>query len=109
MPLDGLSTEIGECWICYDTQREGDIIQPCDCKGGMRVVHHDCLKTWLLEVCFHAIYSWCNCFCKTVVVFFENNHFATTKSCLDVFHFVTLQLSDIGIYKSNNYDLLIDI
>ncbi|UYV74428.1 hypothetical protein LAZ67_11003522 [Cordylochernes scorpioides] len=40
-----------ECWICYDMERTdaGPLIQPCQCKGDMSAVHHDCLKTWLIE------------------------------------------------------------
>lgn len=40
----------GDCWICYDSENTDRLIQPCDCKGGMELVHHDCLKKWLLEV-----------------------------------------------------------
>lgn len=39
----------GDCWICYDSENTDRLIQPCDCKGGMELVHHDCLKKWLLE------------------------------------------------------------
>ena len=66
-----------ECWICYDgaddnsesdssssssssssreERRRGKkgsprvLISPCDCKGDVGVVHHDCLKRWLMEV-----------------------------------------------------------
>lgn len=40
-----------ECWICYDTDRTdaGTLIQPCACKGDVAVVHHDCLRRWLVE------------------------------------------------------------
>jgi len=40
-----------ECWICYDTDRTdaGHLIQPCACKGDVSVVHHDCLRRWLVE------------------------------------------------------------
>ncbi|XP_078489126.1 uncharacterized protein LOC100176980 [Ciona intestinalis] len=41
----------GECWICYDPDNVngGDFIRPCLCKGGMAVVHHHCLRKWLLQ------------------------------------------------------------
>ena len=41
-----------ECWICYDTDRQdrGSMIQPCNCKGDVGAVHHDCLRRWLVEV-----------------------------------------------------------
>lgn len=40
-----------ECWICYDSDRmdAGSLIQPCACKGDVAVVHHDCLRRWLVE------------------------------------------------------------
>lgn len=40
-----------ECWICYDSERKdaGPLIQPCACKGDVSVVHHECLKQWLME------------------------------------------------------------
>ncbi|XP_076320956.1 uncharacterized protein LOC143230747 isoform X3 [Tachypleus tridentatus] len=40
-----------ECWICYDSERQdvGPLIQPCLCKGDMSVVHHDCLRKWLVQ------------------------------------------------------------
>ncbi|XP_033643629.1 uncharacterized protein LOC117303515 [Asterias rubens] len=40
-----------ECWICYDPHRtdSGPMIQPCQCKGDVAYVHHDCLKRWLME------------------------------------------------------------
>ncbi|RWS07451.1 uncharacterized protein B4U79_07983, partial [Dinothrombium tinctorium] len=45
------SRSIRECWICYDTERSdaGPLIQPCACKGDVGVVHHECLKLWLME------------------------------------------------------------
>lgn len=41
-----------ECWICYDPDRMdcGPMIQPCNCKGDVGAVHHDCLRRWLVEV-----------------------------------------------------------
>ena len=41
-----------ECWICYDRDRPdvGPMIFPCQCKGDLVAVHHDCLKRWLIEV-----------------------------------------------------------
>ncbi|XP_076352028.1 uncharacterized protein LOC143247595 [Tachypleus tridentatus] len=43
--------KLPECWICYDseTQDAGSLIQPCLCKGDVSVVHHDCLKKWLVQ------------------------------------------------------------
>ncbi|KAK7068265.1 hypothetical protein SK128_028038 [Halocaridina rubra] len=40
-----------ECWICYDNERTdaGPLIQPCDCRGDVRAVHHNCLRKWLME------------------------------------------------------------
>lgn len=40
-----------ECWICYDSDRDdvGAMIYPCNCKGDVSAVHHDCLRRWLVE------------------------------------------------------------
>jgi len=40
------------CWICYDGDRQdvGPLIQPCQCRGDVSSVHHDCLRRWLVEV-----------------------------------------------------------
>uniref|UniRef100_A0A023FSC2 Putative the ring-variant domain is a c4hc3 zinc-finger like motif found in a number of cellular n=1 Tax=Amblyomma cajennense TaxID=34607 RepID=A0A023FSC2_AMBCJ len=50
---DSLSSleKLPECFICYDTDRTdaGPLIRPCNCKGDVAVVHHDCLRTWLIE------------------------------------------------------------
>ena len=54
VPADGPTTmnRLAECFICYDSDRAdaGPLIKPCACKGDVAVVHHDCLKTWLMEV-----------------------------------------------------------
>ncbi|RXG68668.1 hypothetical protein Avbf_00876, partial [Armadillidium vulgare] len=41
----------GECWICYDTDTltNGPLIHPCNCKGDVAAVHHNCLRKWLME------------------------------------------------------------
>ena len=38
--------------ICYDMERTDalPIIEPCQCKGDVGGVHHECLRRWLLEV-----------------------------------------------------------
>ncbi|PRD31342.1 UNVERIFIED_CONTAM: hypothetical protein NCL1_23781 [Trichonephila clavipes] len=43
--------KIPECWICYDPERLdcGPLIQPCRCRGDVSIVHHECLKQWLVE------------------------------------------------------------
>lgn len=49
---EGVSGEgSAECWICYDTERTdaGPLIQPCDCRGDVGAVHHNCLRKWLME------------------------------------------------------------
>ncbi|XP_049940470.1 uncharacterized protein LOC126416704 isoform X1 [Schistocerca serialis cubense] len=48
---DGESVSGQDCWICYDTDRRdaGPLIQPCDCRGDVSTVHHDCLRRWLVE------------------------------------------------------------
>jgi len=49
---DASSINSKDCWICYDSDRQdaGPLIQPCHCRGDVSVVHHDCLRRWLVEV-----------------------------------------------------------
>ena len=50
---DGDNMDKGpECWICYDPDRcdAGPMINPCECRGDVGSVHHDCLRRWLVEV-----------------------------------------------------------
>ncbi|XP_031551862.1 uncharacterized protein LOC116289124 [Actinia tenebrosa] len=52
---DAIETKKGsdqECWVCYDNERRdaGDMIYPCQCKGDVAAVHHECLRRWLLEL-----------------------------------------------------------
>ncbi|XP_065580886.1 uncharacterized protein LOC136040575 isoform X2 [Artemia franciscana] len=37
------------CWICYDSDVPEKLISPCACKGDTSLVHHDCLRRWLVE------------------------------------------------------------
>ncbi|KAF4521572.1 hypothetical protein B566_EDAN001292 [Ephemera danica] len=49
---EGESEEEGQdCWICYDPDRRdaGPLIRPCQCRGDVSSVHHDCLRRWLVE------------------------------------------------------------
>lgn len=43
------TAEIIDCWICYDGNSNSELIRPCQCKGDMAFVHHDCLRRWLNE------------------------------------------------------------
>lgn len=45
------SSSSKDCWICYDNYRQdaGPLIQPCQCRGDVSAVHHDCLRRWLVE------------------------------------------------------------
>ena len=49
---DGSFISSKDCWICYDSDRQdaGLLIQPCQCRGDVSAVHHDCLRRWLVEV-----------------------------------------------------------
>lgn len=49
---DATSINSKDCWICYDSDRQdaGPLIQPCQCRGDVSAVHHDCLRRWLVEV-----------------------------------------------------------
>ncbi|PFX27282.1 hypothetical protein AWC38_SpisGene8042 [Stylophora pistillata] len=51
-----------DCWICYDSDRTdaGPMILPCNCKGDVAAVHHDCLKRWLLETIVNGPNLWLN-------------------------------------------------
>lgn len=48
---DGTSISSKDCWICYDSDRQdaGPLIQPCQCRGDVSAVHHNCLRRWLVE------------------------------------------------------------
>lgn len=52
LSADTASINSKDCWICYDNERQdaGPLIQPCQCRGDVSAVHHDCLRRWLLEV-----------------------------------------------------------
>lgn len=51
---DGTSISSKDCWICYDSDRQdaGPLIQPCQCRGDVSAVHHNCLRRWLVEVVY---------------------------------------------------------
>lgn len=68
----------GECWICYDTDTltNGPLIHPCDCKGDVAAVHHNCLRKWLMEVCSYFI-----TLCKKKINFKRSNGI-----CVNVFN-----------------------
>ncbi|XP_012272735.1 uncharacterized protein LOC105695570 isoform X2 [Orussus abietinus] len=53
---DGTSISSKDCWICYDSERHdaGALIQPCQCRGDVSAVHHDCLRRWLVESSMNA-------------------------------------------------------
>lgn len=40
-----------DCWICYDSDKNEPLIQPCKCTGDVSSVHHECLRRWLVESC----------------------------------------------------------
>ncbi|XP_072380457.1 E3 ubiquitin-protein ligase MARCHF3-like [Diabrotica undecimpunctata] len=51
------------CRICYDSEKDEDLITPCNCKGTVAFVHRSCLETWLgesntasCELC-HAVFQ----------------------------------------------------
>ncbi|XP_075238592.1 uncharacterized protein LOC142334452 isoform X2 [Lycorma delicatula] len=56
-----------ECYICRDLDRTdmGPLIQPCACRGDISVVHHDCLKKWLVEQCCNSNNPLCCSVCNT--------------------------------------------
>eukprot|EP01062_Namystynia_karyoxenos_P050972 TRINITY_DN39824_c0_g1_i1.p1 TRINITY_DN39824_c0_g1~~TRINITY_DN39824_c0_g1_i1.p1 ORF type:complete len:177 (+),score=33.20 TRINITY_DN39824_c0_g1_i1:83-613(+) len=36
------------CRICFEEAPVGTLCEPCDCSGGSRYVHPDCLQAWIL-------------------------------------------------------------
>lgn len=40
------------CWICHSTEddQNGRWITPCQCRGTMKWVHHNCLQMWVFEL-----------------------------------------------------------
>lgn len=53
-----------DCWICYDSEKNDPLIQPCQCTGDVSSVHHECLKRWLMETSANAEYACKVCGCK---------------------------------------------
>lgn len=39
-------------YMFYPAERidAGPLIQPCECRGDVSTVHHECLRRWLLQV-----------------------------------------------------------
>jgi hypothetical protein len=49
-PAEESSLKLPICRICYDTEKENNLlIHPCRCTGSVKYVHEECLKTWLLS------------------------------------------------------------
>eukprot|EP01012_Entosiphon_sulcatum_P007949 TRINITY_DN1416_c0_g1_i1.p1 TRINITY_DN1416_c0_g1~~TRINITY_DN1416_c0_g1_i1.p1 ORF type:complete len:659 (+),score=39.86 TRINITY_DN1416_c0_g1_i1:38-2014(+) len=46
-PAESTALEEPECRICRDSSAPEDFVRPCKCKGGLSVVHAECLKRWL--------------------------------------------------------------
>uniref|UniRef100_A0A914CPR1 RING-CH-type domain-containing protein n=1 Tax=Acrobeloides nanus TaxID=290746 RepID=A0A914CPR1_9BILA len=40
------SKGIPSCRICFDENKQKDLIAPCDCNGSIKYVHSKCLKKW---------------------------------------------------------------
>ena len=34
------------CRYCFGGEEDGELISPCDCKGGQKFVHLNCLRRW---------------------------------------------------------------
>lgn len=41
-----MEDEVPTCRICLGGTEDGELIQPCSCRGSMRWVHSRCLSTW---------------------------------------------------------------
>ena len=61
------------CRICWETDKEENLIQPCKCKGTMKWVHEKCLQKWL-EVSGHQKCQECKYKYRTVKKFKYNWH-----------------------------------
>lgn len=79
MNSNSISSGGPECWICYETMESkpeaGQLIEPCECKGDVSAVHHECLLRWLMET-----YTRPNCqvFCKVCGVPYRVVHSSKT-------------------------------
>ncbi|KAL2728396.1 E3 ubiquitin-protein ligase MARCH2 [Vespula maculifrons] len=92
---DGTSINSKDCWICYDNDRHdvGPLIQPCQCRGDVSAVHHDCLRRWLVESSVNAD----SLTCKICGTNYNVEHATrldwqnslTTKHCLQTIAIVT--------------------
>uniref|UniRef100_A0A0A9VX09 E3 ubiquitin-protein ligase MARCHF5 n=1 Tax=Lygus hesperus TaxID=30085 RepID=A0A0A9VX09_LYGHE len=52
IPQPATSSSGRQCWICFATDEADDIlawIQPCNCRGTTKWVHHTCLQIWIDE------------------------------------------------------------
>ncbi|KAL1491890.1 hypothetical protein ABEB36_012413 [Hypothenemus hampei] len=49
VPKRKLSVASVHCRICYDNEKNEDLIAPCHCKGTVAFVHRSCLENWLSE------------------------------------------------------------
>ena len=46
MDMDEDEEEEALCRYCFDGEEYGELLSPCDCKGGQKYVHLDCLRRW---------------------------------------------------------------
>lgn len=37
---------VKNCRICFESENEGILIKPCNCKGTIAYVHRTCLNNW---------------------------------------------------------------
>lgn len=92
---DGTSISNKDCWICYDSDRQdaGPLIQPCQCRGDVSAVHHNCLRHWLVESSVNAD----NLLCKVCGARYNVEHAnrldwqnsITSRHCLQTIAIVT--------------------
>lgn len=61
MPKSTLSKEAPSeapiCNICRQSEEDGPLISPCECKGTMGHVHYECLKVWIETSCTSICYA----------------------------------------------------
>lgn len=91
-----------ECWICYDNDRTdaGPMIHPCNCRGDVGAVHHDCLRRWLVESADNPEALQCKV-CSANYMVEKGSQFSltqgfTTKQWLQTASFVTIMCLSVG-------------
>lgn len=91
-----------ECWICYDPDRTdvGPMINPCECRGDVSAVHHDCLQRWLMEYAESSDALKCKV-CGSAYMVEKGSEFSlskgfTAKQWMQTASYVTIMCLSVG-------------